>query len=317
MLLRALPFIAALIYASAAWPQSAPRTADGKPNLQGIWQVHNRAAVRLAAARRAPRPAGRRKRRRRPRRDSVPAGGARAEARELREPRGRPIRSRSATCPACRASCTWSIPFQIFQTAEHVAITFEWSQVYRLIYTNGKPTLHEGIESWMGNSRGRWEGDTLVVEVTDHNDRTWLDAAGNFHSNALSVTERYSLRDANTIDYEVTIDDPQRVHAAVEDRDAAASPDRLPRGSSSISARPRPKKRTAPSSATYAPGIPRRAPAGNAPFDARASAALPAARGAARRFARLPDGKPDLSGWYQLGRGRRELRARGAAAAIS
>ena len=100
-------------------------------------------------------------------------------------------------------------PFQIFQTAEHVAITFEWSQVYRLIYTNGKPTLHEGIESWMGNSRGRWEGDTLVVEVTDYNDRTWLDAAGNFHSNALKVTERYSLRDANTIDYEVTFDDPQ------------------------------------------------------------------------------------------------------------
>ena len=99
-------------------------------------------------------------------------------------------------------------PFQIFQTAEHLAITFEWSQVYRLIYTAGQPTLHEGIESWMGNSRGRWEGDVLVVEVTDHNDRTWLDAAGTFHSNALRVTERYAMRDANTIDYEATIEDP-------------------------------------------------------------------------------------------------------------
>src|ERR1700736_660226 len=61
-------------------------------------------------------------------------------------------------------------PFQIFQTSEHIAMAFEWSQVYRLIYVTGKPPLHEGYDSWMGNSRGRWEGDTLVVEVTDHND---------------------------------------------------------------------------------------------------------------------------------------------------
>ena len=61
----------------------------------------------------------------------------------------------------------------------------------------------------MGDSRGRWEGDTLVVDVTDHNDRTWFDMAGNFHSEALRLVERYTMLDADTIQYEVTIEDPK------------------------------------------------------------------------------------------------------------
>ena len=67
----------------------------------------------------------------------------------------------------------------------------------------------QGIEFWMGDSRGRWEGDTLVVEVTNHNDKTWFDMSGNFHSEAMKVTERYSLIDADTMRYEATIDDPK------------------------------------------------------------------------------------------------------------
>jgi hypothetical protein len=87
-------------------------------------------------------------------------------------------------------------------------MTFEWTQVYRLIYTNGsKPA--DGIEFWMGDSRGRWDGDTLVVEVTNHNDRTWFDMAGNFHSEALKVVERYTLLDRDTLQYEATIEDPK------------------------------------------------------------------------------------------------------------
>ena len=65
------------------------------------------------------------------------------------------------------------------------------------------------LEFWMGDSRGRWEGDTLVVDVVHFNDQTWFDRAGNFHSDALHVVERYTPIDATHIDYEVTIDDPK------------------------------------------------------------------------------------------------------------
>jgi hypothetical protein len=115
---------------------------------------------------------------------------------------------RSCYLPGVPRIMALDFPFHIFQTNEHIAITFEWQQVYRLIYTSGEPSLYGGVESWMGSSRGQWEGDELVVEVTDQNERTWLDAAGNFHSNAMRVTERYQMRDADTIDYQATIEDP-------------------------------------------------------------------------------------------------------------
>ena len=99
-------------------------------------------------------------------------------------------------------------PFQIFHTAKAIAITFEWSLVYRLIYTDGSPHS-DNIDSWMGDSRGRWEGDTLVVDVTNHNDQTWFDRAGDFHSNALHVVELYHMTDPDTIEYQATIDDPK------------------------------------------------------------------------------------------------------------
>ena len=63
------------------------------------------------------------------------------------------------------------------------------------------------MDSWMGDSRGRWDGDTLVVDVADNNDKTWLDMAGDFHSDALHVVERYHMTDADTIQYEATIED--------------------------------------------------------------------------------------------------------------
>src|SRR5690349_9907849 len=156
-----------------------PRTADGKPDLQGIWQVRNKAAADLLGEK------------------GIVDGGeipykpeAAAKRRENFSKRATADPLNSCFMPGVPRIMYLDHPYQIFQTRDHVAITFEWSQVFRLIYANGQPTLHEGIESWMGNSRGRWEGDVLVVEVTDHNDRTWLDAAGNFHSNALRVTER-------------------------------------------------------------------------------------------------------------------------------
>ena len=79
---------------------------------------------------------------------------------------------------------------------------------YRVIPTDGRPHLGQTAKSFFGNSRGRWEGDTLVVEVTGLNGLTWFDSAGNFLSENTRLVERWRLVDANTIDYEITIEDP-------------------------------------------------------------------------------------------------------------
>jgi len=97
-------------------------------------------------------------------------------------------------------------PFQIFQTPQAVAIAFEWSLDYRLIHTNGSPHPAD-LDSWMGDSRGRWDGDTLVVDVSNNNDKTWFDMAGDFHSDALHVVERYRMTNRDTIQYQATIED--------------------------------------------------------------------------------------------------------------
>jgi hypothetical protein len=185
-------------------PGAVPRTVDGKPNLQGIWQVQGRAAYDLQdhpASQGMPPGQG------------VVVGGEIpyqpwAAAKKLENFATRKTADPLGKCyfPGVPRIMYMEFPFHIFQTADQVAITFEWSQVYRLISTNGKPALHK-FESWMGDSRGRWEGDTLVVEVKDHNDKTWFDMAGNFHSDALRVTERYSMLDADTIQYEATMED--------------------------------------------------------------------------------------------------------------
>ena len=183
-----------------------PRTSDGKPNLQGIWQVRNRAAYGLENHdARQGMPAGR----------SVVEGGdipyqPWAAAKRAENFSTRQTADPLAKCylPGVPRIMYMEFPFHIFQTRTHIAITFEWSQVFRLIYTNGSAPP-PGIDFWMGDSRGRWEGDTLVVDVTNHNDRTWFDMAGNFHSDALRLVERYTLIDADTIQYRVTIQDPK------------------------------------------------------------------------------------------------------------
>ena len=98
-------------------------------------------------------------------------------------------------------------PFQIVQGTETIAFAYEYATSNRVI----RMTNHQKapVPSWMGWSNGRWEGDTLVVEVTGNNEQTWFDRAGNFHSDAMKVTERYTLRNQDVIDYEATIDDPR------------------------------------------------------------------------------------------------------------
>ena len=99
-------------------------------------------------------------------------------------------------------------PFRINQTSELTAVTFEYNHAYRWIWTNG--TDHpEALEFWMADSRGHWEGDTLVVSVADFNNQTWFDRAGNFHSEEMRLTERFTPMGPNHIGYEVTVEDPQ------------------------------------------------------------------------------------------------------------
>ena len=97
-------------------------------------------------------------------------------------------------------------PFQIVQTPAQVFIAYEFASATRIIHMDSRPP--SPAPSWMGWSIGRWEGDTLVIEVTDQVDKTWFDRAGNFHSDALRVTERYTPVTPNHLRYEALIEDP-------------------------------------------------------------------------------------------------------------
>ena len=97
-------------------------------------------------------------------------------------------------------------PFQIFQNEDNVFIAYEFAGAVRDVYLQNVGPAE--TDSWMGQSVGRWDGDTLVVEVTGQNDQTWFDRAGSHHSNQLRVTERYTLISPNHIQYEATMEDP-------------------------------------------------------------------------------------------------------------
>jgi hypothetical protein len=98
-------------------------------------------------------------------------------------------------------------PFQIVQSDKAFFISYEFAGAVRNVFYKdpGEPQ----VDSWMGQSVGRWEGDTFIVEVRGFNDQSWFDRAGNHHSASMKVTERYTMVDADHIQYEATIDDPE------------------------------------------------------------------------------------------------------------
>jgi hypothetical protein len=103
----------------------------------------------------------------------------------------------------------YSSDLQILQTAGHVVFLAGFSHSYRVVPLDGRPHLPENVKLFMGDSRGRWEGNTLIIDVTNNNDKTWLDVIGSFHSDALHVVERFTVVGATTINYEATIEDPK------------------------------------------------------------------------------------------------------------
>jgi hypothetical protein len=98
---------------------------------------------------------------------------------------------------------------RIVQMPGYVVYVLEYSHSYRIIPTDGRSHVSGDVKLWQGDSRGRWEGNTLVVDITNTNGLAWLDNAGNFASDALHVVERYTLIDRDTIHYEARLEDPK------------------------------------------------------------------------------------------------------------
>jgi hypothetical protein len=98
-------------------------------------------------------------------------------------------------------------PFQIFQSDKAFVIAYEYAGAVRNVYLKdpGPPQ----VDSWMGQAVGRWDGDSFVIQTNGFNDQSWFDRAGNHHSEALTVTERYTMTGRDHIQYEATIDDPR------------------------------------------------------------------------------------------------------------
>jgi hypothetical protein len=190
------------------------RTADGKPDLNGIWQAVGSANWNLQdhQARNGPVlelgailavPAGL----------SVVEGNeipyqAWAAAKQKENYDNWLSRDPEVKCylPGIPRASYMPYPFQILQTANNdILMAYEYASASRVIKM-GK-VEPPPVDTWMGQSAGHWEGDTLVVDVTGLNDQTWFDRAGNFHSEALHVVERFTPASPDVLDYEVTIED--------------------------------------------------------------------------------------------------------------
>jgi hypothetical protein len=97
--------------------------------------------------------------------------------------------------------------FQIVQSWKTILFAYEYASAVRTV--NMETAKPAPIDSWMGWSNGHWEGETLVIDVTGLNDQTWFDRAGDFHSDALHVVERYTPRSPETLNYEALVEDPK------------------------------------------------------------------------------------------------------------
>jgi hypothetical protein len=223
-----LALVAISVVPMAAQAYRAPRGGDGKPDLNGIWQALNEAnydleghmaspAMALRKGPYGPVPAasvlalgavG-----------AVPPGLGVVEGGEIPyKPEALAIKKQNQAdwinrdpeikcyLPGVPRANYMPYPFEIVQSASAMTLAYEYAGAVRNIYLKDPgPAL---ADSWMGQSVGHWEGDTLVVSVTDMNDKSWFDRAGDFHSDKLHVTERYTRVGPNEISYEATIEDP-------------------------------------------------------------------------------------------------------------
>jgi hypothetical protein len=191
----------------------APRTADGKPNLNGIWQAMNTANWDIEAHSAQPSPikelgaTG-----------ATPGGAGIVEGgtipylpdalKKKKENQANRLKlDPEVKCylPGVPRSVYMPYPFQIIQSTKHIMMLHEYAGAVRTVYMTDQ--TEPPADSWMGWSNGKWEGETLVVDTKGFNDQSWFDRAGNFHSDALHVVERFTARSADTLNYEATIED--------------------------------------------------------------------------------------------------------------
>ena len=191
----------------AAAAKQIPRTADGKPDLSGVWIAGSQpllvgeeeaARLRKLEASRPPFPR------------EAPPYKPEYEAKRQEYVARRGIDDPMARCllSGVPRVTTRPLPFQIVQTKDLVVILYEAHHAFRIIPTDGRSHPDDIEPSYLGESVGRWEGDTLVVEVIGFNEKTWLAGTGTIHSDQLRVIERYTRDTPETIVYQVTMEDP-------------------------------------------------------------------------------------------------------------
>ncbi|HEV3199232.1 MAG TPA: hypothetical protein VGZ73_15065 [Bryobacteraceae bacterium] len=188
------------ISAANAQAYTPPRTVDGQPDLQGIWQVRSSPDKDLEKVKGLIVE---------PKNGKIPyqpAALAQKKQNEKNSAAADPLNK--CYMPGVPRLNLLAYPLQIFQTGDEVAIAYEYIHNWRNVYLKRSKHL-DAIDFWQGDSIGHWEGDTLVVDVADLNDQTWFDKAGDFHSDALHVTERYTRTGPDTLRYEATIEDPK------------------------------------------------------------------------------------------------------------
>lgn len=193
----------------------APRTKDGKPNLNGLWMSNGLANWDLEPH--GPGPATD------PKLGSIYAvppsvgyvvGGAIPYKPAALEQKKKNFAARAKDDPEAKCymggiprANYMSYPFQIVQGGKDIMMSYEYAGAVRIL-NMGTP-LKAPADAWMGTSNGHWEGESLVVDVTALGDQSWLDRSGNFHSDQLHVTERWTMHGPDVLMYEARIEDPE------------------------------------------------------------------------------------------------------------
>jgi len=184
---------AAVPATGATAPKPTPRMADGKPDLSGVYNSSSFNFGGVAV---------------RGQNDPIPAK-LKPGAEKFKVVRGPNDAGLYSSCSPTGVPGAYFVPYQweIVQGRDRVVILYEYPHLFRVIPTDGTPHPADPDPTWMGDSVGRWEGDTLVVDTVGFNDKTEL-PGGYKHTEALHLVERFHRTDFNNLDYEATVEDP-------------------------------------------------------------------------------------------------------------